>query len=146
MYAITEYPELERSTRIIEACPWLHTQPPKNQTTRLRVLSKHFLNSIKLGVVTTALQSLLFSRKRAYKQGRDKLFTWPDSDGTRGYGSKLKEKRFGLDVWRRFLAQRALRRWHCCPENCGAPSLEVLKDGEPGQPELGGATSPQQGG
>jgi len=22
-----------------------------------------------------------------------------------------------------------MRRWHCCPESCGAPSLEVLKAG-----------------
>ena len=35
--------------------------------------------------------------------------------------------RFRSDVRKKFLSQRAVRRRHCCPESCGAPSLELLK-------------------
>ena len=34
---------------------------------------------------------------------------------------------------REFLTRRAVRPWHSCPQSCGAPLLEVLKD------ELNGA-------
>ena len=53
----------------------------------------------------------------------------PDSDRPRRNGFKTKEGRFKLDIRRKFFTQRAVRRWHCCPESCGAPSLEVLKAG-----------------
>ena len=56
---------------------------------------------------------------------------------------KLKEEKFRLDVKREFCTEQAVRPWHCCPESCGAPSLEGWMG--PGQPELVGATSPWQG-
>ena len=44
--------------RIIQSNSWILTAPPKNQTMRLRALSKCFLNSSRLGAVTTALWGL----------------------------------------------------------------------------------------
>jgi len=58
---ITESQNLPRwkgPTRIIESNSLLHTGPPKNQTMCLKVLPKHFLNSGRLGAVTTSLGSL----------------------------------------------------------------------------------------
>ena len=86
--------------------------------------------------------------KWTYKQVEDWLFTWSDSDGTRGNGFKLNEGKFWLDVRKKFFTLWAVRPWHCCPEGCGAPSLDDAQSqvGRAlGQPELVGATSPWQG-
>jgi len=52
----------------------------------------------------------------AYKQEGERLHTWCNSNRTKGNGFKLKEKKFKLDVRKKFFTQRAVRPWHCCPE------------------------------
>ena len=51
-----------------------------------------------------------------------------NGDRTTGGGLKLKEGRFRLDLRRKSFARRAVRPRHSCPQSCGAPLLEVLKD------------------
>lgn len=51
-------PSWEGPTRIIKLNSQPCKGPPQNLTTCPRVLSKHFLNSVRLGAVTTALSSL----------------------------------------------------------------------------------------
>ena len=60
---------------------------------------------------------------------------------------KLKEEKFRLDVKREFCTEQAVRHWHCCPESCGAPSLEVLKAGldGPWAAWAGGGNQPMAG-
>ena len=65
--------------------------------------------------------------KGVYKEG-DWLFTWSDSDGIRGNGFKLKERKFSLEVRKKSFTQREVRRWHRLHrEAVGAPFLEALK-------------------
>lgn len=66
-----------------------------------------------------------------------------NGDRTTGGGLKLKEGRFRLDLRRKSFARWAVRPRHSCPQSCGAPLLEVLKD----EHHLGwwGATNPWQG-
>ena len=41
---------------------------------------------------------------------------------------KLKEVRFGLEIWKIFFTQRVVRHWHRLPrEAMDAPSLEMFK-------------------
>jgi len=58
--------------------------------------------------------------KGAYKQDGDWLFTWLDSDRTRGNGLQLKDGRFRLNIRKTFLL---LRAWTgtSCPEKLWMP-------------------------
>ena len=77
--------------------------------------------------------------KGAYKQEGEQLFTWVDSDRTRGNSFKLRQERFRLDIRRNFFTQRVVMHWNRLPkEVVDAPSLEAFQgqagcgSGQPG--------------
>jgi len=53
-------PHWKGPIRVIKSTPWLHKEPPKNQTICLRVLSRCFLNTEKLSAVTISLGRLFW--------------------------------------------------------------------------------------
>lgn len=57
------------------------------------------------GDVIAAIQHF----KGAYKQEGDQLFTWSNVNRTMGDGFKLEDRRFKLNVWKKFLTQREVR-------------------------------------
>ena len=63
--------------------------------------------------------------KGEYKQEREQLFTWVDSDRIRDNGFKLKEERFRWDK-RKFFTIRVVRPCNRLPRTVDAPSLEVF--------------------
>jgi len=66
--------------------------------------------------------------KGAYKQVGNHLFTWVGSDRTKGDGFKLKERRFRLDIRRKFFTESVMRSWNrLSREAVDAPSLEAFK-------------------
>ena len=66
--------------------------------------------------------------KGAYKQEGEQLFTRVDSDRTRGNGFKLRQRRFRLDIRRKFFTQSVVKQWNRLPkEAVDAPSLQAFK-------------------
>ena len=66
--------------------------------------------------------------KGASKKAGEGLFTSACSDSTRGYGFKLKEGRFGLDIRKKFFTVRVVRHWNRLPrEAVDVPSMVVFK-------------------
>ena len=97
---------------------------------RLKDLGLYSLQQRRLwGHLTAAFQNM----KGVYKQEEDQLFTWSDSDRTRGNGLKLRQGRFRLDIRRKFFTQRVVTHWNRLPkEAVDAPSLEASIQGQAG--------------
>ena len=79
-------------------------------------------------------------------RNRESLFTRVCSNRSSDNGFNLEERRFRLDVRRKFFSQRAVKHWHSCPEKlwCPIPGGAQGRVGGPGQPELVG-DSPAHG-
>ena len=66
--------------------------------------------------------------KGAYKPEGERLFTWVDSDRTRGNCIKLRQGRFRLYIRRKFFSQRVVLHWNRLPQEFeDAPSLDAFK-------------------
>ena len=76
------------------------------------------------GDLTVTFQNL----KGAYKQEGEWLFTRADSNRTTGNRFKLRQRRFRLDIRKKFFTQSVVTHWNRLPkEVVDAPSLEAFK-------------------
>ena len=91
---------------------------------RLRELGLFSLEKRRLqGDLTVAFQYM----KGANKQEGEWLFTWVNSDRTRGNGFKLRWD-IQVDIRRKFFTQRVVKHWNRLPkEILDAPSLEEFR-------------------
>jgi len=71
--------------------------------------------------VCLAWRRLWGDLRGTYKQERDQLLTWADSDRTTENGFKLKEGRFRLDVRKKLFTQSVMRHCHRLPREAVEP-------------------------
>ena len=74
------------------------------------------------------LQGTFQYLKGAYRKAGEGLFVRAGSDRMRGYGFKLEEGQFRLDIRKKFFTVIVVRHWNRLPrEAVDAPSLEAFK-------------------